>query len=99
MNDNREEACTGSALKSVTRNLKHLDINESINGIDSAIYRARDLLGRINGGKTDVPRCDKSDDPEPNLLDVLDCAPETIRSKSNEINSILAEIESTLFGE
>jgi hypothetical protein len=75
---------------------KHIELNDAINYIDSAIRNARYLLEQIRGN-AEEEKAISNIAQTPSLVDILIGGPGEIRNKTNELNDIIYEIKNTLF--
>lgn len=83
-------------LQTTEREQKHIAIDSALDRLESSVSRLRDLRDRISGDG----QCEPARDPEKNqrsLEQVLNQAPDDIRSRAGQINDLITEIESLLF--
>ena len=85
------------AVGAIDRQEKHIELAEAVNSIDSILMRLDELAERISG-PTPKPDCNKElKDRAPTLADVLNGAPNAIRSKVEEAQRRIDCIQELIF--
>lgn len=86
------------------RQEKHMELNNAVNDLDSVLQHLNKLINRVRGPAPPLPVAPGSleepkrlQDRPPTLVEVLDLAPESIRSKVEEAHRRIDEIQELLF--
>lgn len=93
------DSSIGQCAEVPCRQEKHVELQEAINGMDSACYNIDRLIDRLRGPdvvKGTEENC-KAKTPTPSFLSVLECGPSTIRANTEAINKRIDELNELLF--
>ena len=79
-----------------SRQMKHLQINDQVSGLENQIANLQHLKNKIEG--TEEPASPGVNvDPPGHLVHMLDTLPEKLRAATEQIRTITEELETLLF--
>ena len=90
------QASIGACIQAESKKSKVQELGEAIDSISSVIDRAEDLLARINHAP--IADCNKGVTPDYALNWIMDEGADAIRSRCQQVNALLNEIERVLYG-